>query len=104
MTHLEAYAYDRIEELERKMDLLREGLEELNIKLRIITDSIKDEQTRRKWGVSDEDTKLLTAEEWERKRNYHEYRSIVGKSKSSEQWLKEHNCSEDKEEENGRRN
>jgi len=97
MTHLEAYAYDRIEELERKMDLLREGLEELNIKLRIITDSIKDEQTRRKWGVSSEDAKLLTAKEWEQERRYHEYRSIVGKSKSSELWLKEHNCSEELE-------
>lgn len=95
MTQLEACAYERIQELERKMDLLRDGLEELNIKLRIITDSIKDEQTRRKWGVSDEATKLLTAEEWEKEREYHCFRAKVGKSKSSEQWLKEHHCSEE---------
>ena len=95
MTQLEACAYDRIQELERKMDLLRDGLEELNIKLRIITDNIKDEQTRRKWGVSDEATKLLTAEEWEKERKYHWFRAKVGKSKSSEQWLKEHHCSEE---------
>ena len=95
MTQLEACAYERIQELERKMDLLRDGLEELNIKLRIITDSIKDEQTRRKWGVSDKATKLLTAEEWEKERKYHWFRANVGKSKSSEQWLKEHHCSEE---------
>lgn len=96
MTRLEAYAYERIEELETEVEQIKESLQDLQQTLEKIMSFAKDEQFRRKVGWSEE-SELLTADEWERLRNYHDMRAKVAKDKSSEQWLKEHNCSEEKE-------
>lgn len=90
MTQSEVFMYERIEELERKTTMIKEAFNDLYSLFNKIIDSIEDEQVRRKWGVSTEPEELRTMSEWERLRKYHEYRARVGKSKSSEQWLKEH--------------
>ena len=95
MTRLEACAYERIEELEIEVEQLKESSKFLHQILEKIMSCAKDEQFRRKVGW-DEESKLLTADEWEKLRNYHNMRAKVANDKSSEQWLKEHNCSEEK--------
>lgn len=90
MTHLEACAYERIEELEREVEQLKIALDEMNKTFIKITDVIEDEQVRRKWGVSKEPEELRTLSEWERLKDYHIYRAKAWGCKSSEQWLKDH--------------